>query len=205
MPHEFIRREYEPEPQASGGRSGVPPGKHTAAGVLDPPFRPKNPLRPIPAILALIACGMISILLSRSFRSIQGVVPGAKIHWSLFSTALMLIGGLTVVIALLPSLWLERACNSGPHTKDRSSMPTKLLGGFALFSYLLVIGLNFAPPSWHPSAQVVYLVCPACVLTITVDPSFGTVALLLAPLSAAVYGSLGALVGYFFLAIRNRI
>jgi hypothetical protein len=47
------------------------------------------------------------------------------------------------------------------------------------------------------------LVCPACVATITVDPSFGAVALVLAPMNAAVYGSFGALLGYFFLAVRN--
>jgi hypothetical protein len=50
MPHEFIRREEELEPQAAGSRFGGPPRKHTATGVLDPPFPPKKPLGPIPAI-----------------------------------------------------------------------------------------------------------------------------------------------------------
>lgn len=50
MAHEFIRHEEEPEPQASGSRSGGPPHKHIAIGVLDPPFPPKKPLRPIPPI-----------------------------------------------------------------------------------------------------------------------------------------------------------
>jgi hypothetical protein len=49
MPHEFISREEEPDPQAAGGRSVGPPRKHIAAGVLDPPFPPKKPLEPIPA------------------------------------------------------------------------------------------------------------------------------------------------------------
>jgi hypothetical protein len=50
MPHEFTGREEELEPQAAGSRFGGPPRKHTATGVLDPPFPPKKPLRPIPAI-----------------------------------------------------------------------------------------------------------------------------------------------------------
>jgi hypothetical protein len=159
----------------------------------------------LPSRLALIVCGMISIVLSRTFRLVQGVMHDANVKWSLFSTALILIGSLTVVIALLPSSWLDRACKIGPDTRDGSSLPIKLLGGFAGFSYLLTVGLDLAPLSWHSTAQVVYLLCPACVLTITVDPSFGTVLLGLAPLNAAVYGSLGALLGYFFLAVRNRL
>jgi hypothetical protein len=155
--------------------------------------------------LAVIACGVISILLSRTFRSFQRVMPTVNVNWRLFSTALMLVGGLTLFIALLPSSWLESACNSGSPTEDRSSVPIKLLLGFAVFSYLFTVGLNFAPLNWHVSANMVYLVCPACLLTITVDPSFGTVLLVLAPLNAAVYGSLGAILGYFFLAVRNRI
>ena len=50
MPHEFIRREEEPEAQAGGSRYGSPPGKHTAIGVLDPPVPPKKPISPTPAI-----------------------------------------------------------------------------------------------------------------------------------------------------------
>lgn len=113
--------------------------------------------------------------------------------------------GVTVVIALLPSSWLDRACNIGPDTRDRSSVPIKLLVCFAGFSYLLTVGLDLAPLSWHPTAQVLYLLCPACVLTISVDPSFGAVLLGLAPLNAAVYGSLGAIFGCAVLAVRNRL
>jgi hypothetical protein len=154
--------------------------------------------------LALIACGIISILLSRTFRSFQGVMPAVNVNWLLFATALMVIGSLTVAIALLPSSWLDRACNSDSSTKSYSSLPIKLAAVFAVVSYLFTVGLDFSPLNWHLSANMIYLVCPACVATITVDPSFGAVALVLAPLNAAVYGSLGALLGYFFLAVRNR-
>ena len=110
-----------------------------------------------------------------------------------------------MLIALLPSSWRDKLCNIGPDTQDRSSIPIKLLGGFAGCAYLLTAGLDYAPVSWHLSPQANFLVCPACVLTITVDPSFGSVLLVLAPLNAAVFGALGAVLGYFFLAVRNRL
>jgi hypothetical protein len=73
----------------------------------------------------------------------------------------------------------------------RISFPAKLLVGFAACSYLWTALLYFAPHSWHPEPLLVFLLCPACLLTITVDPSLGTVLMLLAPLNAVVYGLLG--------------
>jgi hypothetical protein len=52
MPYEFTDREYEPEPQVSSSRGGIPPRKITGVAVLDPPVPPKKqpgPLTPIPA------------------------------------------------------------------------------------------------------------------------------------------------------------
>jgi len=158
----------------------------------------------LPSRLALFICGTISILLSNAFRAMQTLIPDAHINWLIFSAALVLVGGLAVVVALLPISWLEKACKIGPDTQDSLSVPIKLLGCFAGFSYLLTVGLDLVPSSWHSTAQASYLLCPACVLTITVDPSLASILLLLAPLNAAVYGSLGAVLGYVLLAVRNR-
>jgi len=135
----------------------------------------------------------------------QVLIPDNHVAWTVFSAVLAVVGGLAAIIALLPSSWLDRACKIGPDTQDRSFVPIKFLGGFAGLSYLLIVGLDFAPLTWHPAAQVVYLLCPACVLTVTVDPSFRAVLFGLAPLTAAAYGSLGAVLGYLFLAVRNRL
>ena len=54
MPYEFTDRQFEPGPQASSSRGGIPPRKITGVGVLDPPIPPKRqpgPLTPIPASL----------------------------------------------------------------------------------------------------------------------------------------------------------
>jgi hypothetical protein len=52
MPCEFTEWERELEPQASSGRSGIPPRKFVGTGVLDPPVPPKRPIGPIPGIPA---------------------------------------------------------------------------------------------------------------------------------------------------------
>ncbi len=147
---------------------------------------------------------MISVLMGNLYRNLTGA-PGPVAHgrWDVFPVALMVVGGFAVAIALLPSSWVERVCNTGRDNQCLSSIPIKMLGGFAVFFYLLAVGLYLAPNSWHPSPWLVFSACPACVLTITVDPSLGTVLFLLAPLSAAVYGSLGAAFGFLLVVLRR--
>ena len=113
----------------------------------------------------------------------------------------MVVGVSAVLIALLPGSWVQSVRKI--EVSKPSSLPIKMLAGFALVSYFVVVGLSFAPHSWHPRPQFVFTVCPACALTITVDPSLGTVLLGLAPLSAAVYGSLGAVLGYISVVLRK--
>ena len=109
------------------------------------------------------AANVPSIVLSGAFRMFQAVMTETKPRWSLFSTALLLVGGLIVVIALLPSSWIEKACSTGPLTEDHSSIPIKLLAGFAVFSYLLTVGFDFAPsPGIQPRSRFIGRVPPVC-------------------------------------------
>jgi hypothetical protein len=84
MPYECTEREYEPEPQASSSRGGLPPRKITGVGVLDPPVPPRKqpgPLAPIPAsrlkrIFAVIiligaAISLTMLLMHTDWFSIQ--------------------------------------------------------------------------------------------------------------------------------------
>ena len=68
---------------------------------------------------------------------------------------------------------------------------------FAANSYGVVALLALLHPSTRLPPVAVYSVCPSCVLTITVDPSLASSLLVLAPLSAAVYGSVGGVIGLF--------
>jgi hypothetical protein len=78
---------------------------------------------------------------------------------------------------------------------SRLSFAVKVGVGLAACSYILTILMVLAPLSWNPPSILVYSLCPACLLTITVDPSFPTVAFILAPLNAVVYGLLGIVSG----------
>jgi hypothetical protein len=151
--------------------------------------------------LALAVCGLISLLLSRMYVALRGFDSASRGSWSLFSVALITVGVLAVFIALLPGSWVRKAFKIEP--AKSTSVPLKMLAGFAVVSYLVIVGLFFAPHSWHPSSQFVFFLSPACALTITVDPSLGTVLLGLAPLSAAVYGSLGGVLGYASVILRK--
>lgn len=158
----------------------------------------------IPSRLAFFVCGVISVLMGNLYRNLTGA-PGPVAHgrWDVFSVALTVVGGFAAAVALLPSSWVERVCKTGLDNRRLSSIPIKMLGGFAVFSYLLAVGLYFVPPSWHPSPWLVFSVCPACVLAVTVEPSLGTFLLLLATLNAAVYGSLGAAFGFLLVVLRR--
>jgi len=65
--YEFTEWQREPEPQTASGRSGGPPRKSTAIGVLDPPVPPKKPVGPIPGIptslLVRIFAGIVLVAL----------------------------------------------------------------------------------------------------------------------------------------------
>ncbi len=115
--------------------------------------------------IAFFLCGAISVLISRVYWAIQGLAHANsrfRGHWSLFSAALLAVGVFAIIMALLPSGWIERVRNDGSGNGRLSSAPIKMLASFALFSYILTVGLEFAPHSWHPDSQSVFLICPAC-------------------------------------------
>ena len=151
--------------------------------------------------LAIFVCGMISLAVSRVYWELHNV-DHAFGAWRIFSLALMVVGGFAVAIALLPTSWVEKAFKIRPG-KHPSFVPLKMLGCFSVCSYLLSVGFYFAPRSWNPSPQLLFSICPACALAITVDVSLGTFLTLLAPLNAAVYGSVGAALGYVLVVFRN--
>jgi hypothetical protein len=61
--------------------------------------------------LAFLVCGIISVLLSNIYRSLQGlrVLPNSELAFVLYCT-LTVAGVFSVVIALLPNSWVEKAC-----------------------------------------------------------------------------------------------
>jgi hypothetical protein len=58
MPYEFSHDEPELEPQAFGGRAGIPPRKFSGVGILDPPVPPKRP----PSLIILGGLLLIGVI-----------------------------------------------------------------------------------------------------------------------------------------------
>jgi hypothetical protein len=68
---------------------------------------------------------------------------------------------------------------------------------FAALGYLVAIGLYLAPLGWHLRPNFVLGICPPAFFTMVsmTDPSLTTMALILAPLNALLYGIVGLLIG----------
>lgn len=73
---------------------------------------------------------------------------------------------------------------------------------FADAGYLVAIILHFV--KWRFPLASALLICPAYLLTTIsmTDPSFGAIALIIAPVNAFLYGILGVVVG---LGVRSRV
>ena len=144
---------------------------------------------------------MISLALGRVYRSLLGLDRGSQGSWSVFSAILMVVGGLALLMAVLPGSWIPKALRV--ESTEHSWVPIKMMGAFAAASYLAIVGLSLGSHSWRPSPEYVFSVCPACALTITVDPSLSTILLFLAPFSAAAYGALGGELGYLYVVLHK--
>ena len=153
--------------------------------------------------LAFLVCGLVSVSLSGPYRSLRGFGVLPNIESSMYSIASIVVGGFSMVIALLSSSWVERVCKIRPG--KLSTVPIRMLAGFAAIYYLLAAGLWFTPHVWDHSPRLFFSACPACVLMGTLSSSpTAFFLLLLAPLSAAVYGSLGAALGYVIVVLRQE-
>jgi len=83
------------------------------------------------------------------------------------------------------------------------SAPVKVLCGFAAIAYLVAIFAFFAPHTWNLNPQLMLALCPMYFVKMTIDPSPLSVYCLLAPMNAAVFGSVGVAAGYASLALRG--
>ncbi len=129
-------------------------------------------------------------------------------EWVIFTVALALVGLFSMTLAVLPRSWIAKGCRKDP-AKDRDDeqlflAPLKWLGVFAAISYLLALFAHLAPHSWNLDPQLTFSLCPLYFVKLTFDPSLVAAFFVLAPMNAAVYGSLGLTLGYARLAFRKR-
>ncbi len=154
--------------------------------------------------IVFFVCGAVSLLTGVPYVMLRGAELPVESEWVIFAVALALVGVFSVTLAVLPRSWIARACRKDRDDERLFSAPLKLLGGFAAIFYLLAIVAYLAPHRWNLDPQLMFSLCPMYFIKMTFDPSHLTIFFLLAPMNAAVYGSLGLTLGYARLALRKR-
>lgn len=134
---------------------------------------------------------------------LRGVDLPVQSEWVIFVIVLALVGLFSLTFAFLPRSWIANASKKDRDDERLFSAPLKLLGGFAAGFYLFALVAYFAPRTWDLNPQLMLALCPMYFVKMTIDPSPVSIFLLLAPMNAAVYGSVGVALGYAILAVRK--
>lgn len=154
--------------------------------------------------IAFLLCGLISLFTGVPFLMLRGAELPVQSEWVIFVVALALVGLFSVTLGVLPRSWIAKACKKDRDDEQLFSGPLKWLGGFAAVSYLLALVAYLAPHRWNLDPQLMFSLCPLYFVKMQFDPSLVTTFFLLAPMNAAVYGSLGLTLGCARLAFRKR-
>jgi hypothetical protein len=152
-----------------------------------------------------LLCGLTSLFTGVPFLIVRGELPlPVQSEWVIFVATLALVGLFSVTFAVLPRSWTAKVCKKDRDDEQLFLVPLKWLRGFAAISYLLALVAYLAPHRWNLDPQLMLSLCPLYFVKLTFDPSLVTTFFLLAPMNAAVYGSLGLTLGYAWLAFRKR-
>lgn len=154
--------------------------------------------------IVFFVCGVVSLLTAVPYAMLQGVDLPVQSEWVIFVVALAALGLFSLTAAVLPRSWIAKVCRKGRDDPRLFSAPLKQCGGFAAVFYLVALVAYFAPHSWNLNPQLMLALCPMYLVRMTFDPSPVPIFFLLAPMNAAVYGSLGVVLGYAVLAFRGR-
>jgi hypothetical protein len=147
--------------------------------------------------------GVTSLFTAVPFVMMRGAELPVQSEWIIFVAVLAPVGLFSAAMAVLPRSWIARVCKKDREDRQLFLVPLKWLGGFAAISYLAALFAFLAPHQWDLDPQMMFSVCPLYFVRMTFDPSLIATFLLLAPMNAAVYGSLGLTLGYAWLAFRR--
>jgi len=154
--------------------------------------------------IAFVLCGLISLFTGVPFLMLRGSELPVQSEWVIFVAILALVGFFSVTLAVLPRSWIATMCWKDRDDEQLFLAPLKWLGGFAAISYLVALVAYLAPHSWNLNTQLMFSLCPLYFVNMTFHPSLVATFLLLAPMNAGVYGSLGLCLGYAWLAFHKR-
>ncbi len=147
--------------------------------------------------------GVVSLLLAALYTLLRGTDLPNQREWIIFAVVLALVGAASVLAAIFPASWTSRICRV-THQSSLFSVPFRMLGVFTVVAYVVTVGLFFTPHDWDLSRFLwIYLLCPVYIVRETFDPRPREIFLMLAPIDAAVYGAIGAAIGFLLLASRK--
>ena len=154
--------------------------------------------------IVFFLCGVTSLFTAFPFLMMRGADLPVQSEWVIFVAALTLVGLFSVTIAVLPRSWIAKARRKDLDDAQLFVAPLQWLGGFAAISYLVALVAYLAPHRWNLDPQLMLSLSPLYFVKLTFDPSLVATFFLLAPMNAAVYGSLGLTLGYAWLAFYER-
>ncbi len=134
----------------------------------------------------------------------RGAELPVQSEWIIFVAALGLVGLVSVTLAVLPRSLIAKPCGKDRDDEQLFLLLLKWLGTFAVISYLVALVAYLAPHTWNLNPQLMFSVCPMYFVRMTFDPSLPMTFFLLAPMNAAVYGSVGLTLGYARLVFRKQ-
>jgi hypothetical protein len=158
----------------------------------------------ITARIAFLLCGLVALFTTVPYVMLRGVQLPVQSEWVIFAAALMLVGVFSITAAVLPRLWIAKAYRKDRNDERLFLGPLNWLGSLAAIFYLVAVFAYFAPSIWNLSPQLMFALCPMYFLKMNFDPSPAMIFFLLAPLNAGVYGAVGIVLGYVWLAVRKR-
>jgi hypothetical protein len=141
--------------------------------------------------IVFFLCGAASLFTVVPFLILRGSGLPVQSEWVIFVVALAVVGLISLLFAMLPRSWIAKACRKDRDDERLFLRPLKWLAGFAAIFYLLALLAFLAPHSWDLNPQLMLSLCPMYFLRMNIDPSLVLAFFLLAPMNAAVYGSLG--------------
>jgi hypothetical protein len=154
--------------------------------------------------VAFFICGVMTVLVGRVYLGLHRFAPAPGIAWLPIAYVLLICGITAVCISFLPAAWVQGIGKTTTELRQWRSTPFRFLLSFAVLGLLLVAVFSFVPPSFaRPPIPLVYSLCPACALTVTVDPSLPAALFVLAPLNALVFGAVGGVIGTAFAIVRR--
>jgi len=151
-----------------------------------------------------LLCGLTSLFTAAPYVMLHGVSLPVEREWIIFAIVLILISVFSLTLAVLPRSWIAKVWKKDRDDAQLFLAPLKWLGAFAAIAYLLALVAYLAPSRWNLDPQLMFSLCPLYFVKMTFDPSLMLTFLLLAPMNAAVYGSLGLTLGSTWSAFRKR-